>query len=475
MNGASDGSDTTSTTLTQGSRGSTLRDLLLSPLDPASWRATLAVFLGFGVAIVAFNVLIALLSTGGSLVFLIVGIPILALGIEWARLVARVERRRMSFVDGRPMQPHVYRPLGWSPREPYGEWLQVWAGAAFLDPSRWRDVVYCFVLLPLAIVEVVLVAVLWLLPIGLIAAPVVLAALGPVGLGVEVRVLGGELDPPAPFAVAIALLIGVVLLPVAAACSRGLMVLHRSLVEALLCLDQADELRRDVARLRESRSVAVELEAGELRRIERDLHDGAQQRLVRLAMDLGMAEERIETDPASARALVSEARAQARLALSELRDLVRGAAPSILADRGLVAAVGSLAGRCPVPTALSGSLPVGERLPPAVERTAYFAVAEALTNVARHSGARRCDVGLWREPTRLVVEVRDDGRGGAGFRPGGGLAGLRDRAATVDGTLLSWSPPGGPTVVRLELPLAAAVAGGAGGVDKGRPPVSRTR
>ena len=135
--------------------------------------------------------------------------------------------------------------------------------------------------------------------------------------------------------------------------------LHRAVVQGLLCVDPAEALRRDNERLRGSRAAALELEATELRRIERDLHDGAQQRLVSLAIDLGRAEERIDTDPAAAKAIVVDARAQARLALAELRDLVRGTMPAILVDRGLVAALSSVAAACPVPTAVISTLPVG--------------------------------------------------------------------------------------------------------------------
>ncbi|MCJ7711253.1 MAG: sensor histidine kinase, partial [Chloroflexi bacterium] len=213
-------------------------------------------------------------------------------------------------------------------------------------------------------------------------------------------------------------------------------------------------LRRDVERLRDTRSAALEVEASELRRIERDLHDGAQQRLVMLAIDLGLAEERIDTDPAAARRLVVDAREQARQALAELREVVRGVAPSILVDRGLVAALGALAGRCPVPTYVDSSLGMGQRLPHAVERASYYVVAEALANVAKHSGATRCSVFLRASSGWLFVEVRDDGTGGAAISPGGGLAGLRDRVQALDGTLEVVSPAGGPTSLRVSIPVA---------------------
>jgi signal transduction histidine kinase len=209
-----------------------------------------------------------------------------------------------------------------------------------------------------------------------------------------------------------------------------------------------------VETLRESRSAVLDAEAGELRRIERDLHDGAQQRLVMLTIDLGLASERIDSDPAAAKGLVLEARDQAQQALAELRSLVRGIAPGILLDRGLVAAIGSIAARGAVPTTVRSDLPPGERMPEAIERAAYFVVAEALANVTKHSGATRCEVRLLRDGAHLIVEVEDDGAGGATVGPGGGLAGLAGRIEGVDGTFSVTSPPGGPTVVRAVVPVA---------------------
>jgi signal transduction histidine kinase len=199
----------------------------------------------------------------------------------------------------------------------------------------------------------------------------------------------------------------------------------------------------------------IDVEASELRRIERDLHDGAQQRLVMLTIDLGLASERIDSDPEAAKRLVLEGREQASLALAELRSLVRGIAPAILLDRGLVAAIESIASRGAVPTSVQSELPPDERLPDAIERAAYFVAAEALANVAKHSAAQRCEVRCRRDGERLVVEVWDDGVGGAVLGPGGGLAGLAGRVEAVDGTFSVSSPSGGPTLIRAEFPVAA--------------------
>lgn len=425
-----------------------LRALVRSPFEPASWRALGAVAVGFVVAVLAMGTVSTLFSTGGSVLIWLIGIPIVGLGIEAARIAARVERWRMTLVDPRPLTPHVYRTFDEPPRRPYGPWLRAAAETEFLDANRWRDVVYVLIDGPLATLELAVVVGLWAAAIGLLA-------FGSVRLGYDV----GPLPGLGPWLGASAILVGLILVPLAAWSGRGMMSLHRALVEGLLCVDPSDALRRDVERLRESRAAAVDLEASELRRIERDLHDGAQQRLVALAIDLGRAEDRIESDPAGAKALIIKARGEARLALAELRDLVRGAAPAILLDRGLVAALGAVAGASPIPVSVGGSLAADERLPAGVERAAYFVVAEALTNAAKHSGATRCDVVIDRTPTGVTVEVRDDGRGGATVVPGGGLAGLRDRVEALDGTLAVSSPPGGPTVVRVDIALAPSSGG----------------
>jgi signal transduction histidine kinase len=266
-----------------------------------------------------------------------------------------------------------------------------------------------------------------------------------------------------------ALTAGLLLLCVAASVSRGLMALHRSVVAGLLCESEQRALQRRVATLEQSRRAVLDVEVTELNRIERDLHDGAQQRLVGLTIDLSLAAERIDDDPEAARGLVLGARDQARLALAEIRNLARGIAPAILLDRGLVPALGALAGRNPVPTAIRSTLPAGIRLPDAVERAAYFVVAESLANVAKHASATRCEVRVRPEgappgpdgssphgPPRLVVETWDDGVGGARIEPGGGLAGLAGRVEALDGTLVIDSPAGGPTIVRAEIPVALA-------------------
>ena len=204
--------------------------------------------------------------------------------------------------------------------------------------------------------------------------------------------------------------------------------------------------------LEASRAGAVDSQETELRRIERDLHDGAQARLVALGMSLGMAEQHLGSDPEAVRQLIAEARVGAAQALEELRDLARGIHPPILSDRGLEAALESLVARSPVPVSLVVDVP--ERPAPAVETAVYFTVSEALANSIKHAQAARVDIRIASDGGTLRAEVTDDGSGGANSA-GRGLSGLRQRLAALDGTLSVTSPEGGPTIVRAELPCGS--------------------
>jgi signal transduction histidine kinase len=249
-------------------------------------------------------------------------------------------------------------------------------------------------------------------------------------------------------------LAGVVLLPIAIWVLPFIASLHAALAATMLGPGTTMQLTEKAQRLQASRARGVDAAEAERRRIERDLHDGAQQRLVAVTMGLGRAQAKFDKDPEGARALLDEAKADAMLAVSELRDLARGIYPAVLGDRGLDAAISSLAAKCPVPVDVR--VTVEPRPPAAVESTAYFIVGESLTNVAKYSNATRVTVKAWREERPsgdiVVVEVTDNGDGGAAFRPGGGLAGLADRAATIDGVMTVVSPIGGPTVIRADLP-----------------------
>jgi signal transduction histidine kinase len=212
------------------------------------------------------------------------------------------------------------------------------------------------------------------------------------------------------------------------------------------------ELRARVEELRASRARIVQAAEEERRRLERDLHDGAQQRLVSLALNLRLASAKIESEPESAKALMDETSRELGEATTELRELARGLHPAVLSDRGLHPALEALAGRAPLPVELAGPPPGG--LPPAVESASYFVVAEALTNVARYADASHAEVRVSRANGRVEVEVRDDGVGGADPAAGSGLRGLADRVAALDGRFEVVSPQGEGTVVRAVIPCA---------------------
>jgi signal transduction histidine kinase len=435
-----------------------VRAFVLSPIHPATWHANSAIALGLVVGVLGAGAVVSLASAGLSVLLAGIGVVLVAAAIEASRIVARLERWRVF--AGEPTRPpaHVYRPLR-------DGGITGLLRAEFTDESRWRDVVYTAINLPLTVIEFLVVVAVWSIAMFLLTSPIWYNAPGAPLL--DLGPLSGH-DLPA---VALRALAGVALLPVAASLSQLVIALHRGVVAGLLCTSEARELRRQVEELRKSRSDVLDVEATELHRIERDLHDGAQQRLVALTIDLGLASERLDADPAAARQLILEGQEQAREALAEIRQLVRGIAPSILLDRGLVAALGSIIGRGPVPATLVTELVPGARFAPAIERAAYFVVSEALANVAKHSGAKRCEVrcrleataGMSAPPastsgspkpvTRLVVEVWDDGAGGARLEPDGGLAGLASRIAGVDGTFTVSSPTGGPTLIRAEIPV----------------------
>lgn len=221
---------------------------------------------------------------------------------------------------------------------------------------------------------------------------------------------------------------------------------------ALLGPDRAVQLERRVAGLTESRSALVQAVDAERRRIERDLHDGVQQRLVSLAINVGIARSRLTDLPPEARAVIESAHEEAKAAMAELRDLVRGLHPAVLDDRGLDAALSGIAARAPLPVRLRVEVP--QRAAPAVEAVAYFVVSEALTNIAKHAEATQADVEVVQARGRLRLRIVDDGVGGADPARGSGLAGLARRAASVDGTFALASPAGGPTVITVELPCA---------------------
>ncbi|MFL6075093.1 MAG: sensor histidine kinase [Mycobacteriales bacterium] len=398
------------------------------------WRALAYLVTAVPVGLAVGGALFVLLLAGGLLTIVLVGVPVL-LALAFAGLpVATVERRRLRIIDTGPTgNPHLPAP-GRGPR--------AWVGARLREQATWRELAYAVLLATVAWpVALAAAGAALIVPGMLLSAPVI------VGLGGEPfggRVSGGE-------AVA-ALPLGLVALPLAAYLVTLVAAGQGALARALLSPREA-ELGERVVELTRSRARLVDAFAAERRRIERDLHDGAQQRIVSLSMTLGLARLDLPSGPAAD--LVAQAHEQAKLALAELRELIHGIHPPVLTDRGLPAAVADVAGRSPVPVDVAVELP--RRLPEAVEAAGYFAVSEALANVAKHSGARRALVTGRLEEDRLVLEVRDDGAGGAVASPAGGLAGLADRVAVVNGRLSLFSPPGGPTVLRVEIPCAQTI------------------
>ncbi|MDH6626856.1 signal transduction histidine kinase [Streptomyces sp. LBL] len=245
--------------------------------------------------------------------------------------------------------------------------------------------------------------------------------------------------------------LGLVLLFFAPSLTPRLLHAHFRLTRAVLASDQG-ELSERVRVLTETRRDAVDTSAAELRRIERDLHDGAQARLVAMGMDLGTIEVLVEKDPEQAKRLLAQARQSSAEALTELRELVRGIHPPVLAERGLGDAVRALALRLPVATEVNVELPGRADAP--VESAAYFAVSEVLTNAVKHSGADRIWVDLHHTDDMLRISLTDNGRGGAAIGAGSGLAGVERRLGTFDGVLAVSSPAGGPTMVTMEIPCA---------------------
>jgi signal transduction histidine kinase len=255
------------------------------------------------------------------------------------------------------------------------------------------------------------------------------------------------------------LAIGLLLLATLPFVTRGLTLVHHGIARVMLARFRSDDLQARVVDLSASRTAAVSAEGTALRRLERDIHDGPQQRLVRLQMDLAAAGRQLDTHPDAARTLIDGAMAQSREALEELRALSRGFAPPILLDRGLVAALESLTVRSPIPVRLVNELAPEISLPQEIERNAYFVASELLTNATKHSGASEVQlrVALRRIPgpddTWLDLSVTDDGTGGAKALPGHGLAGLEERMRGLGGILDVDSPTGGPTTVTAHLPV----------------------
>lgn len=392
-------------------------------------------------SVLAFCVWVAALSATVSLLIFVVGVFVWLGSVYVFRWTTWVDRRLAGWERREPIAA-VYR-------KPADHSIFEWVRCVTTDPQTWKDLgwlvlhsILGFVLAVVALSVTALVIGYVFLPAWWWAIPDPTQQYATLEFGVFTVESTGQ-----AFLVTA---LGLVLVPVAWWINRGATAGHAALAAWALAPSEQQRLRARVAALSTSRADAVEQAQEQLERIERDLHDGAQARLVGLAMDLGMAEEELEKDPSAAVETVRRAREEALAALGELRDLSRGMRPALLAERGLGTAVESLVSRAPLPVSLSL---VGEvdSAPEQVQLAAYFVVAEGVANAAKHSGAERLRVRLERSPEALGVAVTDDGEGGA--RAGGsGLEGLRKRVQALDGRLEVISPAGGPTVIRAELP-----------------------
>jgi signal transduction histidine kinase len=313
----------------------------------------------------------------------------------------------------------------------------------FLARSTWLPTVYALIRLPLSAIQAVAVTAVWGVGLALIALPAYNGALP----GGSAHLGSFALNNLAWVALGVAT--GVALVLAAPTLTRVLAAEDAAVARWLLGPGRRARLTARIGELETTRAGVVDAAETERRRLERDLHDGAQQRLVSLAMELGRARAKFASDPQAAEAIVGQAHEQAKEALTELRNLVRGVHPPVLSDRGLDAALSGLAALSPVPVTVRVDL--AERPPASVEAIAYFVVAEALTNVAKHAKASRALVTVTRSGHLLNVAVSDDGIGGASVA-GQGLSGLAARVAGIDGRLLVTSPDGGPTVIEAVLP-----------------------
>ncbi|NEC69947.1 sensor histidine kinase [Streptomyces sp. SID9727] len=360
-----------------------------------TWKEVAHLLANLPMAIVGFVYTVVMIAIGVGLAVTVIGLPLLAAGLQGSRLIGRAERARARKLLGVRVEEPSPPARG---REDDGFFAWLWTGLR--DPVAWRTALYSFIRLP------------W----GILTFVVMLVCL--------------VVWPALPFA------------------ARLMGNADRAMVRGLL--SPSDDLERRIAELESDRGVVVDTAAADLRRIERDLHDGAQARLVALAMGLGLAKEKLTDDPEAAARMVDEAHGEVKVALQELRDLARGIHPAVLTDRGLDAALSAIASRCTVPVTVRVELP--GRPAQAIEGIAYFTVSELLQNVSKHSGARSASVDVWRSGDRLLIQVGDDGRGGASMDGGTGMAGLAERLDAVDGVFVLESPAGGPTTVTAELP-----------------------
>jgi signal transduction histidine kinase len=417
---------------------------LLSDLVSArTWLAMIQHLTGLVVGFVAIFVVTFGLGFGfGGLFFALAGLPLLGVTLYLVHWFARTERARIALFTG--LQIPAWPAAGTDGRAGY-RWGIIPRWRTWQERATWAEIGYAFLRLPFSAMAATVCVGTWAVGLILLALPAYGRFMPSGGPTIGNTVLHGW------HSLAVASGLGLVLLLAAPQLTRGLAITDEGLARRLL--GPRRDLAARVTELEISRERVVDAAETERLRIERDLHDGAQQRLVALAMELGQAKAKFADDLDAAKELVDQAHAQAKEALIELRNLVRGVHPPVLTDRGLDAALSGLAALCPVPVDVHVDVPVRPRS--SVEAVAYFMVAEALTNVAKHSRASHAKVVVEGHgyPGTLTVMVSDDGIGGADINSPG-LSGLADRVSGVDGRLSVESPLGGPTIIAAELPCA---------------------
>ncbi|WBQ07452.1 sensor histidine kinase [Kribbella sp. CA-293567] len=415
-----------------------------APREPMAFPRAAQPFIALGLAVLA-EVGIAFFVLNVVAVPLIavwVGIPLLLVFVPCTRWFANCHRTLYAGITGTVI-PRPYK-------KPPMPGLLMWLRTTLTDPATWRDIAWLLVNAVVGFVLNLLSAVLFLGSVFYLIYPFLVWVTPD---GVFTQPLGGlfTVNVATSF---VMIPVGLLVFLIWLGSGERLLKAAAYVGKSLLGPTENAQLAIRVRELSDSRAETVDTQAAELRRIERDLHDGAQARLAALSMSLGMAEEMVARDPAKAAALLTEARESAGTALSELRDLVRGIHPPVLADRGLDGAVRALALSLPFKVDVTIDLP--GRPPAPVESAAYFAIAEALANALKHAAATTAWVQISHEQERLHLLVGDDGVGGATVRPGGGLYGIERRLAAFDGTLTVASPTGGPTTVIMELPCESS-------------------
>ncbi|MEU9552055.1 sensor domain-containing protein [Streptomyces werraensis] len=429
-----------------GGRRHLMPAALRAPVEGRAWRELAYVLLSLPISILMFTYAVTMVSLGAGLLVTFLGVPVLAAALAGCRGIGSVERARARGLLGLDVgEPEPLRLKR--------QGFMGWVGAVLKSGTSWRALLYSVLQLPWAVLSFTVTVTVWSLGWSLLTYPLWFWVL-PTYAGQDgIQLYGDEqraiyLDNP--FEIAVTAGVGLLFTLATPWIVRALTTVDRVMVHGLL---GPSRLATRVVELESDRGVVVDTAAADLRRIERDLHDGAQARLVNLAMDLGLAKEKLREDPQAAARMVDEAHGEVKTALQELRDLARGIHPAVLTDRGLDAALSAVASRCTVPVQVEVDL--SERPAPAIEGIAYFTVSELLQNVSKHSRATWAAVEVWRSEERLMLQVADNGVGGADLSRGSGLAGLAERLDAVDGILVVDSPAGGPTRVTAELPWRA--------------------